>query len=417
MNKKIFVVIVIIYRFLLDLIYKFEIAPIFAYANLDDNSTKDSLVMSWILLALLLPFVLWSIDQTRNIFGSMVCMLFFMIRVVPFTSTMLFNPQDTNYIVINVAYWILLFTLLLTLKPKKIGIGNKYGNSNAISIITIISIATVLIVSGVYAHFRIHLSLEDVYELRDEARGYNLPLLLAYLHPATSNVIPILLVYYISKEKKALVYLLIFIGILNFSIAGHKSTLFKILFCVGLYYGKNLNLKKILPYCFVGLTAMVLGQFILFNDNFLSTLIVRRVFYVPNILDTLYYEYINTHGPVYFDTKGLAFSIGAEYYGSDDMRANNGLFTDAYINLGTIGCFIYPFIIAFFEKTFESITEGKENCIVVFAALIFVTTLGSSLFTTSLLTHGLFFIWLTMMSIPKSYNTIIYDNENFTNSQ
>lgn len=406
MNKKIFIVIVLIYRFLLDTIYKYEITPFFAYANLEDNSTHNSFITSWCLLLIFLPIVLWSVDETNNRFGSMVCLFFFMIRVVPFTSTMLYNPQDTKYLIINVLYWYLLFSLICKMHPIRLSTFYDRSNEKIVTLITIISVVTVLIVSGVYAHFRIHLSLEDVYELRDEARGYHLPILLAYLHPATTNVIPILVVYYISHRKKYIVYLLFFIGILNFSIAGHKSTLFKILFCIGLYYIKNLNLRKILPYGFFFLTVIVFAEFLIFKDNFLSTLIVRRVMFVPNILDTLYYEYINMHGPVFFETKGLAFSIGEEYYGDDQMRANNGMFTDAYINMGTIGCFIFPLIIALFEKTFEYITEEKENCIVVFSALIFVTTLGSSLFTTSLLTHGLFFIWLTLIFIPRNHSAI-----------
>ena len=83
------------------------------------------------------------------------------------------------------------------------------------------------------------------------------------------------------------------------------------------------------------------------------------------------------------------------------MRANNGLFTDAYMNLGEIGCLVYPFVYVAFFKFCESSFEGVNVELVMFVIIIMVITLNSSEFTTSLLTHGLFALCLLLYFLPR----------------
>lgn len=395
-----FIIMIITFRILLDWIYEYEISTLFEYANYTNNSTKESLISSWGYLLLFIPFVLWIVDDSSSIFSQLIATYILFLRVIPFTSTMRFLPEQLGFISINFVYWILLFILLKKIKVPSISIRrrNNEGSILAIYIIAAISVLTIVYISGVYCHFRIHLSLDDVYELRLDAREFNIPLFLKYLQAGGSIVIPILMIFFITQKKKSIVYLLAFVGLLNFSIAGHKTTLFNVILCLGLFYFPKLDIKKILPYAFVVLCLSTVFEFIFFNTYFLSATIIRRGFFVPSMLDISYYEYIIHHGPQYF-TGGIGMEIG-RLSGEEGKRCNNGLFSDAFMNLGYIGCFVFPIIITYFIKIADALTKNLEDSIKIFSAFLIVSTLSGSYFTTSLLTHGLFLMYLVLFFIP-----------------
>lgn len=404
MKKKIlFISTIIIFRLLIDWIYNFEIAPFFSYSNYLNNSTRESTFLSWIILAAFIPFVMWIVSDSNryNSFSQLIAALLLYLRIIPFTSLVMYMPKSSGFVFSNLVYWILIFVLLSYLKMQNpLGLlRSRGGSKSAIFVLTVISVLTVLIVSGVYCGFRIHLSLEDVYELRMEAREFDMPVVLKYLHSATSNIIPILIIYYISKGNRLMVYLLALIGLLNFSIAGHKSTLFKIILCLGLYLFPKLDIKKYLPYFFITLGVITILEFLNFNTIALSTIFIRRGLYVPASLDISYFDFIEKHGPTYF-TKGIASEIGS-LAGDDAKRCNNGMFSDAFMNLGFLGCIIFPIIFVYFVKISEYITNNLNLSLRFFAAFLIVSTLGSSYFTTSMLTHGLFLLLVTLYLIPK----------------
>lgn len=404
--------LIIIFRILLDITYKYEIAPHFGYMHLEDKSTMMSFINSWLVLIFITYFVLPFLRTGRDVAKSFVGVCLYMIRVVPMTSYIAFMPQDNLYLVYNMLYWTFLFITIEKIPYKRLS--NK-GSLYAVYFVTVISVVAVLWVSGYYAHFRLHLSLVDVYELRDNARTFKMPLLLDYIWAATYNIIPVLIVYFIVNKKIQIVVLLMFVGILNFSINGSKSAFFKILFCLFLFLFHKQNLRKVILPIFVFISLLTVGVYLFFDDIFLSTLITRRVFFVPNQLDTLYYDYICKHEPLYFDTEGfgkLSFLIGENYFDMFGMRANNGLFSDAYVNLGPIGVCVFPIILGLFLNFFCSICRKHNQAITLFSAIIVVTTLGSSVFTTSLLTHGLFLLLVTLYLMPKSEIESINRNYN-----
>lgn len=269
--------------------------------------------------------------------------------------------------------------------------------------VTIIVSAAVIIVSGVYAGFRLRLSLANVYDLRMEAREFNMPILLKYIYSFAANIIPICMVYYITRKKKYMIYLLAFIGLLNFSIAGSKSTLFRIFLCVGLLYLSKVNYKKWLIPSFLVICILSVLEFYIYESTFISTMLIRRSFYIPNLLDSVYFNYLQNMDPFFFDTSkftNIQFSIGGDVFGIEQMRANNGFFTDAYINLGAAGCIVYPFIYSLIFRALEGACYGLNQCVSIFCAFLVVTTLESTFFTTSLLTHGIFLMIVTLYFMP-----------------
>ena len=149
---------------------------------------------------------------------------------------------------------------------------------------------------------------------------------------------------------------------------------------------------------------MAIAEFKYLGTIAISDVLIRRAFFIPNMLDGLFYDYIYTHGPTFYSHEGtnIAFSIGDIYFNDENMRCNNGLFTDAFINLGWIGVFLYPIIFSSFFKICEAGFKGIKSQILFFACIILVITFRSSLFTTSLATHGILLTCITLMFMPRT---------------
>lgn len=288
---------------------------------------------------------------------------------------------------------------------KRIRLPKVNSNKRLIKILAIILSSIVIYISWRYTNFRLNFSLLNVYDLREEARNFNLPIVLSYLWSATTNALPVFMVYYYLRGNSKIFWLLAFVIFLNFSINGSKSMIFKMLFCLMLVYIHSNNYNKVIIYGLISLCILSLLEHNMFETSFISNIIIRRVFFIPVLLDYLYYDYININGPIYYDNimlDEIAFNIGNIYYEKEDMRCNNGLFSDAYMNLGILGCFIYPFLYSCFFKCLSTAFRNIDSCIVFYVILIIVTTIGSSSFTTSLFTHGLLLLSFTVYCMPKS---------------
>lgn len=403
--KKLIVLIVgiIIYRLLLDMIYVDQIVPFFSYWLMIDQSSFVSYVESWAFLAAMtFPVLFFYRREEEDYYATTMFVLFlYFIKLVPLTSFLFYQPQSFSFVIQQGIMWILLFVLLYVCKPITFKFIKK--SEAFVTIVTIIVSLTVVWVSGKYASFRVHFSIDDVYDLRMEAREFNMPTLIKYLYSFSGNIIPICMIYYMSKKKMTMTFFLAFVGLLNFSIAGSKSTLFRILLCFSLLYIQKFDYKKWMMPSFLTISLLSIIEFKLLNLTNISSILIRRVFYIPNLLDSVYYDYFKNDEPYFFDTSKftqLQFNIGGDIFGNDAMRCNNGFFTDAYVNLGIAGCFVYPFIFAVLIKILEGACIGHYKYIAVFSAFLFVTTLESTFFTTSLLTHGLFLMILTLYFMP-----------------
>ena len=197
-----------------------------------------------------------------------------------------------------------------------------------------------------------------------------------------------------------------FIILLSFSIDGLKSTIFKLFLCIILLIVYRKKMIVWYPMLFVTLCLTAFAEFKIFNSDWISSTIIRRSLFIPSLLDTYYFDYIYQNGPIFYQRGGehISFFIGAEYFGKEEMRSNNGLFSDAYMNLGFLGLIIYPIIYSFFFRFCESISRGLDEKIVMFVGVIMVSSMNSSELTTCLLTHGLLALILLLYFIPKTVN-------------
>ena len=395
---------IVLYRLFLDYIYIHSIAPVYSHQRLSIDYAPHMLGISWAILCVYTLLVVPFLKMQGEVIPKAMLMLF-VLRYVPFTSFIACKAQPYDYIGWASLFWMLIILMFRYLpQPRLLSIRN---NKYLVDFIAFTLVLTVVWISGYYAHFRITFDIFNVYDLRLESRQFDIPVILKYLWLSSAYVLPLLIVYYINRNKKKIAAILAFVVLLNFSINGLKSILFILFLSIVFCFLVKKDITPRLGWLLCGLCVLaILFDYLTMSDiGFISNFIIRRIFFVPALLDTIYYDYVQQHGPVFFHPgvgdSHVFFEVGKEYFDKVAMSANNGLFSDAFLNLGPIGCIIYPFVYALFFKCCETAFAALNKQIVFFVAFLMVFCFNSTAFTTALLTHGVLLMFLTLYLMPK----------------
>lgn len=258
------------------------------------------------------------------------------------------------------------------------------------------------------------LLLSDIYVARSSFKS-NLSSISSYSFWWLAKIsVPVFLVYSIQNKKYIHFLVGIVILIYLFLISGHKSVYFTPILILFFYYmGKTYDKK--LMFAMTGLLIFIILLNIpdlLINRNLFKSIFVRRIFFVPALLNEYYFDFF-TNNHIYlshsilshfFDyqfTADPAYVIGETYFNKPDMSSNNGLISDAYMNFGYAGVVIYSLIFATILAFFNSIEiNHKYFGIFVFYMMIF----RGSAFLTVILTHGFWIMILLSFLIFKEKN-------------
>ena len=153
---------------------------------------------------------------------------------------------------------------------------------------------------------------------------------------------------------------------------------------------------------------------LLLQSNTLNTLFSYRVLFIPAELHYTYYDYFQLHDILYFsqsilkafqtgpEPENVQFVLGEYAIGDYSARANNGLFSDAYMNLGIVGMLVYPFLLSVYLRILDGASTGlPERMLFVLVVYVGFVLLGMTL-TSALLTSGLIFLIFFLYSIPRA---------------
>lgn len=415
------------YRILIDWIYFNIISPIYAYTGFTDNRSMGSLLVSWGLFIIFYCLIRRILYTEQEGISHVIVTTLYLLSFIPFTSSVYAGLTKTAFVVCNSLYWIVLiiasrFALHIPKKRlPKINFNHLEINDKVVAAIGVISLLVVIYISGRYAHFRLNFNLFTVYDLRLEAREFGMSTLATYLFAWTKAVNTLMLAFCLIKKKRLMTVVYFAIQMLSFGIDGSKSTFFLpflVLIVVKLYDKITVSkLKVLFFYGAAGGALIAAAEYVFAHTAFLTTLFIRRVLFVPSILNVHYFDYFTTHEPDFFRGSflrlfgavspysadgGISRMIGRVYYGSAVMNCNNGLLSDAISNLGYAGIFVMPIIIVFFLNLFDRSTLGLDRRLVLVSGVFIALNLIGTSFTTVLITHGfLILILLTWVMKPE----------------
>lgn len=181
---------------------------------------------------------------------------------------------------------------------------------------------------------------------------------------------------------------------------------------------------SLLPKFMTAISLLCIIETLILKTTSITDMFVRRIMFVPCLQNNQYYEYFSYHGiDFYRQSLGgilgkskydelLARIIGNVYYGNANVNANNGLFSDAYANLGIIGVFIMPIMITMVLKLMEGAARNIPQKVWTICSIqVFMSFLSSSFFAV-LITHGVVLtcIVLYILSLREKVNVKIYKN-------
>lgn len=243
----------------------------------------------------------------------------------------------------------------------------------------------------------------DVYETRNVLGNIG-GTFFGYVHPILSRILlPFLIIKKIEKKQyKAMIFYIM--ALIYLYLCGALKSTFIVLIAIIIFYKGGYS-KKILLFLkgISFLTYIGIILYLLFNKLFLVDSFIRRVFFVPPSLGRIYYDFFKnnytylSHSPLglgivtYPYDRGITMYIGEVVLGQPGLNANIGLFTEGIISFGFIGGILGALIVSLIILFFAMVNIDPKYFGIIFVYIYYMNT---SLLSTLLLTHGLFFLMM-----------------------
>lgn len=411
-NKLKLILGIFIFRVVLDFIYQKLIAPLFGHTGFNYIEDFGRYILSWLILLIFVPLI---IKLHKKVSFSNVIMIFLVyLSLIPYTTMIAFYPYTINFIVQNAIYWMIMLVVYIVVPELNVVSIKKDPLVNFIVYaIILLFTAVIILISFRFTGLRITFDIYNVYVLRKEARTFAIPSIMSYIYYASESINPILVVYFLSNKKYSFTGLIFLTQILSFSINGSKTVLFSTVLTVFLYWIYNEEFIFKIPWILSLLGVSSVLEFYINKTFTIVNFIIRRVFFVPNLLNYYYFDFFTSHIPDYLKQSflrffgfkssypNIAYLIGNIYFNRPDMSANNGLISDAYANFGFLGLFIMPIIVVLFLKILDACAKGLDIRILIVSAITIAFIFISSFIFTILLTHGLIALCLILYLLPR----------------
>lgn len=410
-NKEYVCIILIIYRILLEVIYIYGISPISRERDYTNNIEPLRYIVSWVIFFVFIPYFVRKIDCNK--FTDMCLMILFLLAYVP--GTILIGRKESSwiYIILYFGYEVCLVIfhfLAGYIKIPYFGIIKKY-NDIVLYLICAICTVVVIYISWKYTGMRLHLGLWDVDKLRAENGNIEVPSLILYLYSMSGQILSVCTVALLCKKRVVSAMLLVFVQWFNFSIDGSKSIIMSEMIAIGIYilyrFIKVRGAWIISAFNLI-VIATLLERIICPKQLFFRSMIIKRMFFEPQMINYFYYDFFLYNEKDLF-RQSIIRHIGIKSPYTDEIpkiigkiyfptptSANNGLFSDAYYNLGIPGIIIMPILLVALLVIIEAYSKNCRMEVRAVAAILICIHLISSSFFTTLLSHGVMGIFLLL---------------------
>lgn len=399
----------LIFKILLEISYIYVVFPNYKYTGFLLNINFIKLLESYLMF-----FIIFFLIPNQKKISVNFINLFFIFHFIPISSYYYLSDNYRKYIYLLFISYILIIIGIKLCDEIKI---KSLINININFEYFLFFIIGLFIIYSLKFIGKINLEvflLKNIYEIRGNLKMIGI---INYLVPWFGNIIvPAFILNSFLKNKKFFFILGFFFQMIIFSIYPFKSFFMLPFFMIinVIYYEKKDYLNKISNFLNISILFSIFS-FYFFNRIYLLSLIVRRVFLLPARINFIYYDYIFKGGKKLFYSEGkigklfnqnypydldFANYIGKIYFGREDMRVNTGMFSDAYVNIGSIGIILISILLILFLFYLDNISKGKEKFTWGIIVMYIVGLTNSSLFTT-LLTHGLI-IALILVKIVKN---------------
>ena len=427
-------VFIIVIRLLYDYMYCTSIYPLYAYVGFKCENAPTSYLMSWAMLIIIGSLAKKLYENREHKISMEVLFVIFIIMFIPFTTMIGCRALTGSFVFWNMIYYLILFSLVCVsdrlrgARLKIIMSHSKVIASNEMLIaIAVVSMLVVMYISGRYTHFRFNFSLSNVYDLRLEAREFDLPTILNYLFAWTKVLIPVLLAIFIRQNRIIMVAACILTQLLSFGIDGAKAPLFMTIVVIMIQFVPTFNTSMMNKWFVQGISLLLFFGVIeqrMIGTIFISSGIIRRMSFLTNLISSWYYDFFTNNSPDFFKgsflryigfhsqyTEGIARMIGRLYMNNAATNANNGMIADAFANLGYVGVFIMPILMIIVLKMLDSYSCGLDLRIYIIISLYIAIQLMNSFLATAFLTGGILVLLILLAILDRDSIVAITGNQ------
>lgn len=347
------------------------------------------------LIVMINIFVLSSLRLKGMLYSVLVLVLIFFV----FPSAILFINVDGVDVRIflsqNIFFWSVLLMGKLKLKfgTRKTSLKS---SKNILLLIVLVGIIPFVFLYLPYINLE-NLVLREVYQTRAIMAANINNLYTGYTYSWFSKlIIPSLLVFGLYQKGKTTIFIGI-ISLIYLYLCGANKVVFAGLLMVFILYRYDYS-KKInyLLVFLIGVTTLSLISSLVFKNNDLMVLAIRRPFLLPGLLDVLYFDFFNENHLYWSESisgsfveypyeRPHSYIVGEHYFGKASWNANNGIISDGFMNFGMIGVIINAVAVGIYFSILNQLNVSGKFFGIIF---LFVFSLISSSLTTVLLTHG-----------------------------
>ena len=359
--------------------------------------------------------------------SSYIVTILFCLSFIPCAIYFEYSGLPVLFLLQLYLYWFLIITFVNIFPALSL----KYSNFNKISkrnnrklhlvgeAVIIFFAFYICITKYSYNGLYIQLDLTTVYNLRADAVNYNFGSFSAYFIAWSSLAFTIRGVIAYARQEFFILFSMLILQILIFSIAGHKFYLFSLptALIMSIFYRKRS--LYLIPYGLIILSLV--GKFIWAKYNILALvyLLPFRNMFIPALMTGNFLDFFSSNRPDYL-TQSILGRLGfeSEYslplpylidsnYGDGTASANTGLLADAYSTFGFIGIIIYPILIAIVLRMLDAASSNIDLKYDAGIIVFFSVALINQAFFTALLTGGILFGLLFLNTQFFQKNNII----------
>ena len=388
--------------------------------NYENPFTYDpslfSRILSWVFLISLFPLI-FNIYHKKTL-SSNIIFLLALISLVPSTSLIAANSYyPLSYVSLMYVYWFLLLSLCLKIPAINLDYFKNIRSEFLYLLILAIMCCSVIYLSWSNTGFRFIFNIFDsalIYDTRLEAREYVGIPLLGYLIHAADNLLPILMIYVLSRGNKFFGFFIGLIILLNFGITAGKQLFLLLCFVLFSYaFIKRIAFKRLILVGLISVTIFTLLEFYLLNSAISTMFSSYRIFFIPAKYHYVYFDFFTSFEPDYFRQSFLRIFFDSPYERSLHMiladfhnrdyyaRANVGLFADAMMNLGYIGVFIFPLLLNLVLKVLDGASKGLEPSVIFMLTICLSFVFLNLNLTIALMTGGIILMIPILYSLPR----------------
>lgn len=402
---------IFVWRFALDGIYLKIIAPLWGYAGFVADVQPLRYFVSLLALTVCVPFVaeLNRRSEPSSILLTLLNYLYF----VPLTSYWGCSDSDWRFFAVALPYWaLLLFWQFRLPMPVLKPLGQKHTRKG-VWLLTAFAVVLVLYVSGRYTGFRLTFDIINVYDIRAEASGYNLPTIISYALSMMTVVLTFLILYWLRERKYWMVAALCVVYLFYFSIAALKGVFFLLLLSLAAWIFYRFWMLRALPWL-LALTAIpAAAEYLILKEAMLVSLFYRRMMYDPIRLSDMYRCFF-AERPLNLFRSGIMGKFSFDVVYSTDIAkligefegtgssANNGLLGDLFANLPMVlGLVVLPLILVICWRLLDMAANKMPQKVLLPFCVMFANTFINTSWSTALLSHGFLLTCVVLYFYPK----------------